>query len=196
MFEKIASFIPEFMNALYNDDALKSTSLEEIRDAFRKKQIQGKAALLHLVETFCKKDKEIVVIGSWIGFTSFCLYKLGYSKITEVDPDTRLTPIAIWANRFNKDFAHITDDVNNLNLDAFNVIINTSCEHIEDNSWFDNIPKGTLMFLQSTDYESWDHTNTCSSLDEMIEKYPMNILHAEELYLEQYSRYILVGIKS
>jgi len=195
MFEKISSFIPEFMNALYNDDAFKSTSLKEIRDAFRKKQIQGKAALLHLVETFCKKDKEVLVIGSWIGFTSFCLYKLGYSKITEVDPDVRLTPIAIWSNRFNEEFTHITDDVNNLNLDMFDVVINTSCEHIEDSTWFDNLKKGTLMFLQSTDYESWDHTNTCSSLDEMIEKYPMDIVHAEELYLEQYSRYILVGIK-
>jgi len=194
-FEQVSSFIPEFMNALYNKEAFESTSLEEIRDAFRKKQIQGKTLLLDLVEKHCSKEQEIVIVGSWLGFTSFCLHKLGYNKTTGVDPNMRLTPIAIWSNRFNKEYAHIVSDINHLNLDSYDVIINTSCEHINNNKWFDEAKPGTLMILQSTDYEEWDHTNTCTSLEEMESKYPMNLLHKETLNLDYYNRYVLVGIK-
>lgn len=194
-YEKISGFIPEYLNALYNNDAFNSTSLDEIRDAFRKKQIIGKTLLLQLVKEYCTTDQKILVVGSWIGFTSFSLNKLGYSNITEVDPDARLEPLTKWANRFNKNFKHITADINHIDTSNYDVIINTSCEHIDNNTWFNITKPETLLILQSTDYKEWDHTNTCETLEEMISKYPMNILHAEELDLDQYKRFMLVGIK-
>ncbi len=193
-YELISSFIPEFINSLYNKEALASTDLSEIRDAFRKKQIICKVKLLDLVDQFSKKESKILVIGSWIGFTSFCLNKMGYSYITEVDLDSRLEPLTTWANRFNKNFKHITSDVNNIDLCDFDVIINTSCEHM-DNQWFYNVPNGTLIFAQSTDYVADDHTNLCSSLDDMISKYPMNLIAQSTIDLEYYKRYMLAGYK-
>jgi hypothetical protein len=191
----VSGCIPEFLNALYNEDALAVTDLKEIRDAFRKKQIEGKASLLDLVEQHCVKQSKILVVGSWIGFTSFCLYKMGYSDITETDPDTRLDALTNHANRFNSNFKHLSVDVNQIDIGQFNTVINTSCEHILDNAWFDSAPNGTVFFLQSTDYPNWDHVNTCSSIEEMIGKYPMELLHSSTLNLGTYNRFIMVGKK-
>jgi hypothetical protein len=190
----ICTVIPEFMNSLYNENSLNLTDLKEIRDAFRVKQMMGKSNLIEQVQRFANKGDEILIIGSWIGFTSFCLYKLGFSKITEIDPDTRLTQISTHFNRFNKNFKHIQDDVNNINISTYNCVINTSCEHILDNSWFNKISPDALVCLQSTDYPSWDHVNTCKNLDEMISKYPLNnILYSKTIDLQSYKRFSLVG---
>lgn len=189
-----AVYIPEVMNALFNDDVFKSTHLEEMRDAFRVKQMQGKAWLLNSIEKYCSKDSRILVIGSWFGFTSFCLWKMGYRYITEVDPDARLEQFAKHLNRFNKDFIHITDDVNNISLD-YDVIINPSSEHILDHTWFDSIQKDTLVFIHNTDYPSNDHPNTCNSLEETKQKYPLNFKFCQTLDLDYYKRFMVIGTK-
>lgn len=191
----IAKLIPEVMNALYNETAFAATSLDEIRDAFRIKQMQGKAWLLSQVTTHAAPDAKILVIGSWIGFTSYCLYKMGYSNITEVDPDARLEPLAKHLNRFNKQYTHITADINEVDVTSYDVVINTSCEHILDNTWYDNIPNGVVMFLHSIDYPSWDHTNLCANEAEMVDKYPMTLIYSGTLDLTTYRRFMLVGYK-
>lgn len=190
----IASLIPDVMNALYNDEAFNSTNLKELRDAFRIKQMQGKSWLMSQVKNQAlDKEANILVIGSWIGFTSWCLYKLGFSNITEVDPDSRLEPLAVWLNRFNKNFTHITDDVNNVDVSQFDVVINTSSEHILDNSWYTRIPSTALVFLHSIDLPADDHPNICRDLDDMVSKYPMNLLYSGTLDLQQYRRFMMVG---
>lgn len=191
----ITKLIPDVMNALYNDSAFQSTSLDEIRDAFRIKQMQGKAWLLNQVAQHSNTSAKVLVIGSWIGFTSYCLYKMGYSNITEVDPDARLEPLALHLNRFNKEYKHITADVNNIDVSAYDIVINTSCEHILDNTWYTNIPAGVTMFLHSIDYPSWDHTNLCANLSEMVDKYPMKLIYSGTLDLTTYKRFMLVGQK-
>lgn len=194
-YNSIAGCIPEFFNALYNEEALATTNLSEIRDAFRKKQIEGKTKLLSQVEKFCLKDSQILIVGSWLGFTSFCLNKMGYNNITETDPDTRLEKLTNHANRFNHNFKHLSLDVNSIDVTSFDCIINSSCEHILDNSWFENSKQNTLFILQSTDYPNWDHVNTCSSIEEMINKYPMTVFYADTLNLGTYNRFTLVGRK-
>lgn len=196
-YQFLCTLIPEFMNSLYNENSSNSTDLKEIRDAFRVKQMLGKANLIDQVQQFASKTDKILVIGSWIGFTSYSLYKLGFSNITEVDPDKRLTTISNHFNRFNKNFKHLENDVNNIDISQYDCIINTSCEHILDNKWFNSISSNAIIFLQSTDYPSWDHVNVCNTLDEMIKKYPLsNLLYTFTLNLETYNRFTLVGKKS
>lgn len=194
---RAASFIPEVMNALYNEQVLASTSLSEIRDAFRLKQIQGKTWLLDELENFCQdKNKKILVIGSWFGFTSYSLWKLGFTDITEVDPDTRLEIFAQHLNRFNKKFKHISTDVNNLDLSNYDLIINPSGEHIADNSWFNQIKLGTTVLIHSTDYPADDHTNLSSCHDDMLVKYRLTTTHyVGTLDLETYKRFMIIGVK-
>jgi hypothetical protein len=194
-YSRVAKCIPDIMNALYSEEAFKSTSLEEIRDAFRVKQLQGKVWLLDQLKQYSNRDSKILVIGSWLGFTSWCLYKEGYKFITETDPDSRLEKLAKHVNRFNKDFIHLSFDVNSIDVSNYDVIINTSCEHISNNEWFDRIPSGRLLLLHSIDLPSWDHTNLCKDLQEMSSKYPMDLLYSGTLNLGTYNRFMLVGRK-
>ena len=194
---RVASFIPEVMNSLYNESSLNSTSLTEIRDAFRLKQIQGKTWLIENLEEFCQdKTKKILVIGSWFGFTSFCLWKLGYNNVTEVDPDFRLENFARHLNRFNKNFNHISADVNSIDLNNYDIIINPSGEHIADNTWFNNIKLGTKVIIHSTDYPAIDHTNLCSNQEELLFKYVLDSTYLiGTLDLQTYKRFMIIGVK-
>jgi hypothetical protein len=190
----VSSAIPTFMNALYDNESLKSVSLEEIRDAFRLKQIQSKSWLLDKVKEF-DKDLPLLVVGSWLGFTSLCLHNLGFKNISETDPDFRLSRISNHVNRFNKEFCHYDTDINSLDLSKYKLIINTSCEHISNNTWYKNITLGTKLVLHSNNLLGYDHINTCQDVEEMINKYPMKLYYSGSLDFQNYKRFMLVGEK-
>ena len=194
-YDTVAANIPKFMQTLYVESNINSISLQEVRDAFRINQMQSKAWLLDQVKNIDKKAS-ILVIGSWIGFTSYCLYKLGFENITEIDPDHRLSSISQTLNGDNKHFKHLNEDVNNIDLVDYNLIINTSCEHIGNNQWFDKVQSGCFLALQSTNLKWHDHVNTVETVDEMASKYKLNLNYSGELYFNPtYSRFMLVGTK-
>lgn len=191
----VASQIPRFMQSLYVESILNSTSLKEIRDAFRPHQLQCKSWLIDNIKNI-DKDSKILVIGSWLGFTSYCLYRSGFQHIEEVDPESRLEQLACHANRENTKFKHYSDDVNNLDLSKYDMIINTSCEHIGNDSWFNRIDNDCLIVLHSTNMKWHDHVNTVENLQQMKNKYPMNYNYSGELVLTpMYSRFMLIGKK-
>jgi hypothetical protein len=192
----VSDLIPEVMNALYNQEVFESTSLKEMRDAFRRKQITGKQALLSAIDAQCiDRNISVLVVGGWFGFTSLCLNKLGFKDITEVDPDARLEKFSRHLNRSNSLFSRVTADVNNIDISKYKLIINPSCEHILDNTWFLNISKGSMVALHSTDYPAEDHPNTCNNLEEMKEKYPLSISISETINLDYYNRFMIIGEK-
>ena len=95
-----------------------------------------------------------------------------------------------WSKKNNRESYPITD--------IPNTIINTSCEHIENfTDWFNLIPAGKLVALQSNNYfEIDDHVNCANSLDEFkIQASLSNIIYEGELELEKYTRYMLIGYK-
>lgn len=188
----ISSFIPEYMNCFYSDQCITLTNLHEIRDMMRLKQIKGKAWFL---SNFLNEDrsKKILVIGGWFGFTSFVLHKLGFVNITEIDIDPRSAIISTHANRFNKKFRHHVCDANDFDIENFDIVINTSCEHIRDDNWFKNLSSGCKLYLQSTDLIGHDHTNICENVEQMIMKYPMNLSYTGKLSLDAYNRFMLIG---
>jgi hypothetical protein len=96
----------------------------------------------------------------------------------------------------NDKFLHMSIDVNQIDMSQYDLIINTSSEHISDNSWFQNIKHGTIVALQSTNLKADDHTNLVHSTSELKEKYPLNFSYADEMvYNETYSRYMIIGEK-
>lgn len=195
-YSALSTYIPRVLQFLYNEDILKSITLVEFRDAFRINQLQGKAWLLEQLKNI-DKNTPILVVGSWMGFTSYCLFKMGFKYITETDKDDRFTLLANSINMDNVNFKHLNKDVNDVDLSQFGLIINTSCEHISDNRWFDNINANCLVALQSTNFKCPDHVNTVDSLDEMKIKYPMAYTYEDELAFNQiFKRYMLIGIKS
>lgn len=81
-------------------------------------------------------------------------------------------------------------------LDEMQVVINTSCEHMT-NEWFENLPAGTFVSLQTNDYfDNPQHSNCCKDLEAAKEKYPMqSIMYQGELDTHLYNRFMLIGIK-
>lgn len=81
-------------------------------------------------------------------------------------------------------------------LDNINCVINTSCEHM-DNQWFEDLPDGTFVLLHQNDYFSNEqHVNCCKDLEEVKSKYPMNEIYYEgELDTNLYNRFMLIGKK-
>jgi hypothetical protein len=157
--------------------------------------MQGKAWLLDNIKNV-DRNTRVLVVGSWLGFTSYCLYKEGFTFITETDIDSRLEKMARHVNMSNDKFKHLNDDVNTLDLSNYGLIINTSCEHIEDNRWFDNVKSGTLLALQSTNFKCPDHVNTVNNLEEMQRKYPLKYSYVDDLVFNpMFSRYMVVGEK-
>lgn len=194
-YDQIASNIPSFMQTLYIETNIKSIELSEVRDAFRINQMQGKSWLLNQLSSVSHETK-ILVIGSWIGFTSYCLHKIGFKYITETDIDNRFTSISEHLNSENSHFKHLNSDINGLDLSPYGLVINTSCEHIGDNTWFDRISSGCLVALQSTNLKWHDHVNTVESVEEMKLKYNLNLQYSGELkFNDVYSRFMLVGTK-
>ena len=81
-------------------------------------------------------------------------------------------------------------------IDKINMVINTSCEHM-DNTWFEDLPSGTFVVLHQNDYfENEQHVNCCKDLEDVKRKYPMqNIFYEGELDTHLYNRFMLIGIK-
>jgi hypothetical protein len=82
--------------------------------------------------------------------------------------------------------------------DIPNTIINTSCEHIKNFSeWYDLIPAGKLVILQSNDfYEVEEHVNCTTSMHDFAGMAPMTtLLYEGELNLDKYTRYMRIGYK-
>ena len=81
------------------------------------------------------------------------------------------------------------------NPDTF---INTSCEHIENfEDWFNLIPAGKLVVLQTNNYfELPEHVNCVKDINEFKQQAPLsNIIYEGELELEKYTRFMLIGYK-
>jgi hypothetical protein len=87
-------------------------------------------------------------------------------------------------------------DMSYIDRGIINAVINTSCEHM-NNTWFDNLPTGTFVILQTNDYfENPQHSNCCKDLEEAKAKYPMqSIMYEGELDTHLYNRFMLIGIK-
>tara|TARA_B110001454_G_scaffold88628_2_gene84793 strand:+ start:2874 stop:3830 length:957 start_codon:yes stop_codon:yes gene_type:complete len=169
----------------------------------------------------------IVFYGGWYNFLAHILYEqFEVSNVYSLDldekvvaPSKRLYPDEVVAGTF----LPLTVDVNKIvwkdnkmnfnNLvqkeDAYkpadkfdhsdivaNLIVNTSCEHM-DNTWYENLPVGKVVVLQTNDYfDNEQHSNCCKDLKEAKSKYPMqSIMYEGELDTHLYNRFMLIGVK-
>jgi len=95
-----------------------------------------------------------------------------------------------WSNANNRMSREITDKPD--------TIINTSCEHIENFAeWYQNIPQGKLVVLQSNNYfKIKEHINCSKNLKEFSKLTPFRReLYSGELKLEKYTRYMRIGFR-
>ena len=166
----------------------------------------------------------VFLCAGWYGTLATMLFESNFKvdKIRSFDIDPNCVDIAETFNKpwfvDNWKFKAITQDIMDIDYDTHtwqswsnannrmsypitdipNTIINTSCEHIHYFAkWYNKIPEGKLLILQTNNYFNLpEHVNCSKTLRSFSNKTPMsNVLYEGELDLEKYTRFMRIGYK-
>ena len=195
---------------------------KEMLDAFSKGQLDSKCWLIDTATQLELRLGKTWTLCGWIGTLAYLMFSrntLSIDTIRSFDIDDACHTLADTMNRASVvddwRFKATTLDVNLLQYDNFiydtvkrngsiqelcesaDTVINTSCDHMRNDTWWLSIPTGKLVILQNNDFfEHADHGNCCYSIDEFKIKYPMQtILFEGTLDCTLYNRFMLVGYK-
>lgn len=202
----------------FQSDVLATISRHHERDlgaAFNKNQMASKLWLREsLLEATGAAYANVTILGGWFGVLAAVLLhdpRLAIGRVTSVDIDPRCEAIALSVNathvRLGR-FEARTADM--LDLDygppiasaadprIEDLVINTSCEHLADfDRWWEKIPPGQQVVLQSNDYFACDqHVNCVPNLGAFRAQAPMSrLIFAGERRMKRYVRFMLIGKK-
>lgn len=196
-----------------------AADMPDINDFLSRGQVKSKLWMIDELKKIVDGPiGNVVFYGGWYNFLAHILYEnFDIYKIFSLDLDEKVVSPSkrLYAKEFEENrFVPLVADVNKLRwdknvlsylsneklslveLDKINLVINTSCEHM-DNSWFENLPDGTMVVLHTNDYFSNpQHVNCCHDIAEAKQKYPMKeFYYTGELDTVLYNRFMLIGIK-
>lgn len=175
-------------------------------ESFWKGQVRSKIWLIEKLKEHINLDlNEIVIHGGWNGVLASLLFNsnISINKIVSLDIDPVCEEIASTINKrqeIDSKFTAITNDMCSYKYETIpDVVINTSCEHINDDqikSWFDKIPKNTLVVMQSNNfYELEEHMNCVNSAEELSQKVNLRSFNTYEFETPKYTRFMMIGRK-
>ena len=189
-----------WMDAIRNSED-KERTLESFWDG----QIKSKLWLIEALEKHKSiRNADCVIHGGWNGVLACMMFnsELGIKHITSIDIDPKCKEIASTMNKryeMEGKFESVTSDMCDYEYKREPYfVINTSCEHIADfDTWYNKIPSGKIVILQSNNYIGLpEHVNCSKTLKDFNNKTPMQeVLFQGELYLDKYSRYMRIGVK-
>lgn len=144
--------------------------------------------------------KHILIACGWYAVSAYYLFNFrsfGIGKITSVDKDPKCKePAQILNKQFN--FEAKTKDVFDITYDEYDMIVNTSCEHVDLRKWLNLIPQGMLMALQSTDMKHPKHITPVKNIESFKKQAGLSkILYEGEkkIHRNKHKRFMLIGIK-
>jgi hypothetical protein len=180
-------------------------------DAFSHGQIKSKLWLCEQLEQHILKNANVKILGSWYNILAFLLLvrrPSHYKLIEGIDIDVDAKEIAdkicnAWVVDENI-IKNINSHVNDILYHDTQIVINCSPEHMEDSTWFNKIPSGTTVCIQTSNVidpnEPWLIKTPHKTLEDTISKYPLTITHFTDTLRIQYNdwgydRYMIIGIK-
>jgi hypothetical protein len=191
-------------------------------DSLSQGQIQSKRWLINELTRLNLDLGTVFLCAGWYGILATLMFESGINakKIVSFDVDESCHSIA---ETFNKPwvsddwkFKSSNEDILDINFhghtytvyradgssvqlfDIPDTVINTSCEHIDDfEHWYNNIPLGKIIILQSNDYfDLPEHVNCVKNSLHFAEMTPLSkVYFTGELELENYTRYMRIGIR-
>lgn len=190
------------LNILYISNLLK-TNAPNINDCFSKGQLVSKKWLCDEIKYYLDTHNNIILCGGWYGSLAVMLTDVYPTKINSIkNIDIDMLTCGVAKNSFmNKTYSvELADMLKYKKYNEYNIIINTSSEHLtknEFNIWLDLLPKDKLIILQNNNLDIPEHTNKMSSLEEFKELVysKIKIQKALELVLPNYNRYMIIGYK-
>jgi hypothetical protein len=179
-------------------------------DSFSHGQVLSKLWLCEQLEPHLPTNARILILGSWHNVLSFMMLTRkpnSYQEILGIDIDSSASEVADKINDcwvYTNKVKNITQDANSVDYTGFDCVVNCSGEHFEDSSWFNNIPKGTMVCVQSTNIKDpgdpWFIKQPTPTFKDFLELYKVD----DKLYADNkkiwygtwgYNRYMLIGRK-
>ena len=146
----------------------------------------------------------VYVLGSWYGNASILLFqenKLSFDWLYNVDVDRQaLKQGQELANELGMtNIIPLLANANDIVYKRPNLVINTSCNNMENAGWFENIPHGTLVALQSRNNDP-AALNQHNTPRELLLQYPLaEVIYEDKKRLHDkqgsYARFMVIGYK-
>jgi len=184
---------------------LDESSGYSLAGSFTRDLIASKVWLLTELARIAPQVGIIYVLGSWYGNLGVLLALdpiIKYKKLINVETNKKFLQASKRIHNYlgTGNIEYMLADANTLDyrqLGLDGVVINTSLTDMEGQAWFDNIPKGTLVVMQSRDH---DPGNAAHSTQDIVDRYPLTeIIYNGKLELEdpetEYTRYMVIGVK-
>lgn len=196
------------------------SKLEEptiILDSLSDSQIESKLWLVDAVKNF--NLGKIFLCAGWVATLLFDR-RLNFTQCVSIDIDPNCQLIAkILHKRFlidNWKFQSVTEDIHNINYSKHkfdfyradgttcnvdiipDTIINTSCEHVDNfKEWFESIPTGKLVILQSNNgFGISGHINCVNNLLEFKNQTPLSVeLYSGQKDMPKFTRFMRIGYR-
>jgi hypothetical protein len=151
-----------------------------------------------------KDSIDIAILGGWYGLmakllsTNFILKPINNIHSFDFDPIAKKIGKTLFP-----EVTFIEKDVTELDLNDkhFSIVINTSCEHIDQKLLYksiDTAPEKTLFVLQSNNYKDLQqHINCVENLEQFTKQYESRLenIRPFELQKEKYTRFMIMGVK-
>ena len=162
----------------------------------------------------CFKKPSLHILGCWDNLLAFMLLtrKPEYYNVVhgyDINPDAITNANKIcgtWQIESPSVINHIAD-VNQYDYsksDNEPIFINCSIDQMDNNNWYDTIPKNSLVCIQATDVTNrefpWLIRQTTNSLDELVNRFNFNnLLYSGTKRIQypvnSYKRFMIIGRK-
>ena len=190
---------------VYNESMYGVDDLYRIKDIVHsvdKNHWEGKEWLAkEFYKHYNNDDGHLYVVGGWYGMMAYQLRKLwpnASMNITSSDMDP-MCDFYAWELFHDQDIAFETMDVNQqLDFSKYTAIINTSCEHMEQEDLIGIIkrkPKDTWICFQTNDYVELDaHINCWPDAQMFADSLDLDyVAYVGTLNLGDFNRYMVIG---
>lgn len=194
------SFITRIAGVLYDPYVEKHFKMPELRDALSDGQLRSK---LWLIDEFDEVmavappgKQRVAVMGGWVGLLPLLMFTKGKMvSVTSFDIDERANTLA---EKFNwgYDFKAVNKDMYEVDYSEFDVIINTSSEHIPDiRAWAKSLPPDKTVIVQNNNFVKGNGHVSCVKDEDELEKLLdlSDVFSSGRLKFPMYSRFMVVG---
>ena len=143
-------------------------------------------------------NPKICIAAGWYGHLADKLRPFTNEKVLSFDKDSNTKLVG--SKLYNDVWFKVETIESFESFEKFNVLVCTSCEHLEQkviDDMLEKTKKGTLIILQSNNYfEIEDHINCHNTIDKFLKTIKLDkILFSGTLSLQKYNRFMVIGIK-
>jgi hypothetical protein len=198
---------------------MKMTNLNnfDTHESFYHGLIKSKLWLCEELETAmyreCLNKPTLHILGCWDNLLAFMLLtrKLTFYNTVygyDINPEAIANANKVcdmWKYESPKVYNYV-QDVNDYDysLHANGIFINCSIDQMDSNNWYNSVPEGSLVCIQTTNMKDpdfpWFIKQTTDSLDELVNKFNLsNLLYSGVKNIPYatngYKRYMIIGRK-